>query len=475
MFRLTRCETLSVPAVVLILTVLSICQIFAEEKAPLPDEELRGRVADLLRQLDDNSRANRTQAELKLLELGPAVLPLLPAPDLLPSAAVRETVRRVRGTLEQRKASESVRASHLTMRGSSSIESFAEELFQQTGNRVGVQSLPMEIRQKKILTDFDKATFWSVMSTIVVREQLTIDEGPTGTLLLRLADGTSTNATAQTLRGETTRSELATQAVDAFRIAVRSAGLRQSLAENSPRILRFQLGLMLEPRLRPLFLKYATADFTVEIPGKAGEEAKNPMRLSPTSPKAKYELPVGEGAGRWNVQLDFDIPAGLAPTQAELRGKLSVLTAASPERFTFDHFPNIKQISRRRGGVTVRVEDVVIRKSDEKHSSANVQIVVNYDTGGPAFESHRTWMFQNQAWMETPGKQRIDFAGTPLIRRQDDGSLAIGYNFDDLPFGQPNAGLRFVYEAPTLLIDVPVTFQFTNLPIHMPAGKDLPR
>ena len=91
----------------------------AEEQSAV---SLRVLVEARLGELDAHSLVERSRAERQLLDLGPDVLPLLPAPDLVRSPAVREAVKRVRRQLEQRAARESALASRVTLHGEWTIE-----------------------------------------------------------------------------------------------------------------------------------------------------------------------------------------------------------------------------------------------------------------------------------------------------------------------------------------------------------------
>jgi hypothetical protein len=58
------------------------------------DSVTRGRVDELIRNLDGSTLAERSRAERQLLDLGPDVLRLLPAPELIESVSGREAIRR---------------------------------------------------------------------------------------------------------------------------------------------------------------------------------------------------------------------------------------------------------------------------------------------------------------------------------------------------------------------------------------------
>ena len=90
-----------------LLRVTIVMGVLAVVPAAIPDDrstnhalaitspEIEVEVRQLLVELSAATREQRSLAEKRLLELGPRVLPLLPAPELLPSASVREAVRRV--------------------------------------------------------------------------------------------------------------------------------------------------------------------------------------------------------------------------------------------------------------------------------------------------------------------------------------------------------------------------------------------
>ncbi|MGE3315250.1 MAG: hypothetical protein AB7O26_09050, partial [Planctomycetaceae bacterium] len=168
-------------------------------------------------------------------------------------------------------------------------------------------------------------------------------------------------------------------------------------------------------------------------------------------------------------QVDYDVPDGIQPESASLSGKFEALTAAGPERFEFAGLAESKGVSRRKGGVTVAVEGLDIKQSQGDVQAA-IAIVVAYETGGPAFESHRSWIFQNEAWIETADRKRVEMSEQPRTTRQSDGAIAIGYQFAGLPTDLANC--RFIYVAPTLLIDVPVEFKFHGIPVAAPLAAN---
>src|SRR5438105_4850691 len=120
-------------AAILVTVVTDLPRAADVPKTP-STRQLEVDVLQLIADLDAGTRAKRIAAERKLLELGPDVLPFLPAPELLPSFSVRETIRKVRFELERSKARDSVRAARVRLRGSKPFIDWLNDLSRQTGN-----------------------------------------------------------------------------------------------------------------------------------------------------------------------------------------------------------------------------------------------------------------------------------------------------------------------------------------------------
>ena len=139
--------------------------------------------------------------------------------------------------------------------------------------------------------------------------------------------------------------------------------------------------------------------------------------------------------------------------------------AADSEEITFTNLAKSIGAARRRGGVTVTLGDVEFEadKNNSNRHSAVVRVTVHYDTGGPAFESHRTWIFHNRVFLEDANGRRIKRGNQYRTDLQTDGGVMVEYNFDNL--ARDKGDYNFTYVAPTLIIDVPIRFQFKTLPV----------
>lgn len=416
----------------------------ADEASPAADAKLQQRVEKLLRDLDADTRSVRLRAEKELLDLGPDVLPLLPAPELLRSPGIKGTVRQIRSALELRKARTSVLPSRVTRDGEQTLGVLLTSVAKQTGNALDVGSIERSALEKPLSVTFAKVSFWEAMDQIVDRADLryAFDAGSRSLKLVSRSDGKA-------------RRELAFDDRGSFRLAIDSAQLRAIAGSEDRRQLRVEVSVAPEPRLRPLFLKYAAADVTAK--------SKDGTPLRSANPDAHYDLPLAGGGRRLEITLDFQAPKSNLPSEVAISGKLMVETAADSEQISFTNLSQSIGAARRRGGVTVTLERAKAHKTSDTASDIEIAVLVAYDTGGPAFESHRTWIFHNEVYLETKNGKRFSLNGEYDTSLQRDGIVGVQYHFQDVPGALDD--YSFVYVAPTLIINVPVEFRFDAVPV----------
>lgn len=404
-----------------------------------PPDEVRAEVEKWIRQLDSSSLAERRRAEQELLDLGPKILRWLPPKELVKSAATWEAVQRIGYQLQKRFAQESVRPSRVTIQGVHRLTDLLATITKQTGNPLRIDGDLPESFTSERLWELDNVTFWQAIEKICREAKLSPTSQPDseGLILSRARDESAPIAVAQTgvLRADVL------------------AAVRQPVTGDPQRtLIRLRGDLAFEPRLRPLFVHFKAGDFQA---AKAdGELIKN------WNPEARYELAMAGASRRTQLTWDFVAATDDVPTSLSLKGKVLVQLAAATEPIRFDRLETEREVLRRRGGVSVRMHQTEFEKSDDGQESARVKISVSYDTGGPAFESHRTWVYHNAAWLEANGR-RIPFTDFDTLQ-QGDGSVRLEYRFQNLP---PRESLKFVYEAPTMLLDVPFEIEFEDVAI----------
>jgi hypothetical protein len=400
----------------------------------------REAVEELIRSLDANTLAERRRAERQLLDLGPEVLRFLPAPELIESLSAREAIRAIRPQLESRAARESSAASVVTLQGERSLPEIVSELARQSRNRV---VLAEGLSDMQVSVDWNLSTFWDCLDDLCARARLEwqfVKDEPA----IRISP-VSGNRPAI----------LAIQRTGPFRVAVDQAEVRFVVGAGPQKILRLTGRILVEPRLRPLFLSMAAR----ELKAKTNDD----RLLPPWNPEAKYELPVGDGSREAAVQWDFRLPTDNLPKSVTIQGQMHCQIAAATERIAFDQKSLTRGTIRRRGGVTVRLRHVNIEPADNELLKGNIGITVSYDTGGPAFESHRSWIFHNAVYLESKSEGRLNYTDFDTTQ-QEDGAVAVDYRWKGI--NAPASQYSFVYEAPTLILDVPIVVDIGDIAIE---------
>ena len=425
--------------------LLALLSQGTESPADDGGDEVRADVERWVEQLESPSLSKRVQAERELLDLGPKILPLLPANELLPGPASREAVRNLRNRLQRRLATDSARPSRVSLSGDFPLEELLAEIKQQTGNPLRLaDDLPESVKRSRTWT-FDDVPFWEA-----------IDEIDT-VLNLKFVTSPETNELALTPRGPD-EPKFPVSRNGVLRVELKETAEHPVAGDPKHKLIRIQAELDFEPRLRPLFVHFSAGDFSASEP--EGESIK------PWNPTARYELPMAGASRRTTVRWDFVTLADKVPKTVSFRGKLLVQLAAATEPIRFERLTTRKEVLRRRGGVSVRLLEARFEAAEDGKPSATVRITVSYDTGGPAFESHRTWVYHNAAWMEDD-RRRYPLTDFDTLL-QSNGSVQLEYRFQDLP---PAETLKFVYEAPTLLLDVPFELEFRDVAVKRDDGE----
>jgi hypothetical protein len=409
------------------------------------DVELRSQVRSLIVELDSNQRARRQKAEKDLLELGPRILSLLPPPELLPNVAVRSTVARVRVKLEQQHAQESVQPSRVTIPGGLELKAWLQQVGTQSGNRVDVSELPVEIQQRRVTDNFQSTPFWIAMES-VLRETHLRYRFAADSSVLKLVPGSDPGADVPWLA----------KTDGPFRLSVNWVKPRAVSGDEQMQRLRTEMAVAPEPRLRALFLKLAAKDFRAT--GPRGQV------FSAADPGAQYDLPLGEGGRyvRWN--LDFAAPSGLADADLfplKITGQGTMQIAAANEQIRFTDLVAGEGTARRRGGVTVTVQKIKSRTLPNEKLAVSVKVLVTYDYGGPAFESHRTWIFHNQVYLDRQSQEPLAPNAGFETDLQANGAVGVTYRFEGLAGKLED--YQFVYVAPTLIVEVPFKIELNGV------------
>jgi hypothetical protein len=410
--------------VALALTGTVICIAHAGHSA----EPSRDEVAALIARLSSSSRAERVEAERVLSEGDIALLDQLPQREEISDPAAQLAVDRIRARLQERRALQDALP---TMIAGDRVHTLGD-LAAASHSHVVVSDV---MAAQHVNLPHENLSLWQAVDAVAKERDL----WPVVSDKIRFRKRTPRDA------------ERSVTASGAFRIVASPVRLKPIAGGSDERLARVTLELQAEPKLRPLFLSHAGDEIALASDGKA---------LLPFSPKAKVELPFGEGERTASFPLDYVATKQVAPP-FDISGRVVATVAAGEERFAFP-LSESGSAKRSRAGVTVELHKFA--KTNDGGAIAESSVV--YDAGGPAFESHRTWVYHNEAYLTftRSGENRV----TRLNHEPGFSTLAIssggvklGYRFANLPSDAKD--VVFNYEAPTKIVNVPVEFELHGL------------
>lgn len=403
------------------------------------DDELATKVQRLVKQLDEEELARREAAEQALVELGVPALELLPANSPRTSAETRERLGRVRRQLEIALAESAAKATRVTLSGEMKLSAALAAIVKQTGNQVF--DYRDEFNQQKtdptIKVELKDAPFWEALDTVFDEAGMTLYNY-------------SGRANALAMVARATDSELPRAGRAAYAGRFRFDGLSiiasRDLRNPANHSLRLTLEAAWEPTLRPIVL-VQPLDQLVAL----GEDGK-PLVIDGTD--GAIEIGV-EGTA---TAVEFDVNLQLPPRDVQkigsLQGKLTAIVPGRVETFEFTDITKAKNAVQRRAGVAVILEEV--RKNEDVYE---VRMRVEFDKAANALESHRSWVFENEAALFTPEGTELSPDGLEETRREPN---AAGASYKFVLEEEP-VGYKFVYKTPAAIMKLPVEFELKNI------------
>jgi len=204
-----------------------------------------------------------------------------------------------------------------------------------------------------------------------------------------------------------------------------------------------------EPRVRPMLLSLKAE--ALEIRDDQGRAVRPRVAAEATDVVLRPETPSVE------IAANLEAPERSASKLALVKARADVTMPADFKTF---RLPSLAaaNVERREGEVgatlvTTEVDGHVWR----------VVVDLNYPAGGPAFESFRQGLFNNQLWLQAADGSRVKLNGGFSTTGQGDGRLRFEYLFIDVP-GKPG-DYELVYEAPCRLVVLPLEFEFHDAPL----------
>jgi hypothetical protein len=305
------------------------------------DETLRSRVDDLVRRLDAATRAERSEAERSLIELGPPALPLLPTEP----RTTGHPLNRVRRTLDARRQAELLAPAVFPVPGTeeaANLEALFGRLQARFGDDFDASAVPAANRALEWSPPAPLA-FWDIVS------RLERDRPLVARFDAVERDGRTFERWRLTPREKgDTRVNLVPAGTFAIRVS------RETAADASGKV-RLGLQVLSQPGVRGL-LTFVNARNFKSTTAHGGSR-------SPTTPEARYELPWTSAGQSPRLLLEFGPPEAVATTALvradRWAGECEVIAAAGEDRFRFDEALAAKPsrpVVQRIGRTTTSVE-----------------------------------------------------------------------------------------------------------------------
>ncbi len=421
------------------LTTLVLAGFLLAQPETGSDADLATQVRKLSRQLDAGELSAREEAEEKLIKLGPSALPLLPADlEKITSAEIKQRLVRVRQQLERDQAELTAQATLLTLpAGDMPLTKFLAALEKQTGNKiVDMRSkLGQEIKAPTVKVDFQKVPFWRALDQ-VLDEASMVPYHYGGDGALAIIARTDENASRQN-RGVYS---------GPFRIEPTQIYAKRDLRSPLHSLLQITLEIAWEPRLTPINIEHPL-DEVVWV-----DDAGHKNKFS--DPTAEPVAEVQPGTTAVELSLPLPLPSRAVKKISSLKGKVVALTPGPVEVFTFDKLAESKKQQISKTDCTVFVDEV--KKNNDVWE---VQMRVRFDKAKGALESHRGWVFANEAYM-------LDASGTKIVNSgmestsQSEDEVGVAYVFD-LKDGP--AGHKFVYKTPASIHKITLDYELKDL------------
>src|SRR5690606_29960604 len=106
-----------------------------------------------------------------------------------------------------------------------------------------------------------------------------------------------------------------------------------------------------------------------------------------------------------------------------LAGKVMALIPGREVTFEFTNMADAENVPQRRAGVTV-----VLQTVRQNVDVQEVRILVQFDEASEALESHRGWIYNNQAYLLDAEGQRVEYSSFETTRQQPN-EIGLSYKF----------------------------------------------
>lgn len=423
----------------LVIVLFCTCGIVHRPAQLRSDEpDLPTQVEQLVGQLNADKITDRQTAEKELTALGTRILELLPTPNDRMPQEMKSRLTRVRSQLEEAAARATTESARVTLQGEFQLSELLKKLQELTSNRV------IDFRNQfgqtgsdpKIKVDFQDVPFWQALDHVIDEAHLK---------LYAYSGEMRTIALVQLDEGEHPAAERVAYG-GLFRFDPQTVRAVRNLRNPDNHQLTLTVEVTWEPRILPISISHPLDSLS------ATDEEGNVIPIDTN--QQVLNSSVQNTVSSIEVDLPFELPARNARKIASLKGEINALVPGREATFTFDEIATARNVERKNAGVTVVLQRV--RKNADVYQ---VRILVRFNEAEGALESHRGWIYSNEAYLLDARGTRIDLASLETTRQQVD-EIGLAYNFatsGDLK------DYKFVYKTPAAIVSLPVKYELKSI------------
>ncbi len=415
-----------------------------------------------IRELASPSVPLRNAAEQNLLKMGPEILPFLPETARQPEVKLR--LNRIRLQLERTSAELSLDASRISLPESINAQELKNQTYLKTRNIIDFSN-PSKTDFTFEPSDTETApTFWEFLDQFCDEYHFApqVLQNPKG-ILLATSVRTTPRAASKNPR---------VAYLGPFRLEPQKITSTLLLESNTPALL-LQLEIAWEPRIQPVFAYLKLTEIAFE----------NDSQTSPYTSLQTAEHEILIGVHDFRSLCDAALPATKIPADAQtisLRGTFSVVACGTSRDFIFDDLAtkidqDFTPVSERTAAVLVtltglRTEKVLNSSENESEIKEPQNYLVatlryRYEESREAMESHRMWIYENDAFLEAPDGSRIVSARSEMLR-QTPNEIAVDIYFPLTPESEKSLSSRkLIFPRPCGIYEVEYPFEIKEIPV----------
>ncbi|MFT5299988.1 MAG: hypothetical protein ACI87E_000754 [Mariniblastus sp.] len=426
-----------------------------KQEPELSDMELIEHVAFLQRQLESPEIPKRDAAEKELISLGVRVLDYLePATDKTPTDAAQRTTS-VRLALEKLAVASVTKSSIVTLKGTMTIKNALASLRKQSNNDVDVLGeTPDLFVDKEVTLTSENVSFWEALAELMKEGELVVDAFGGTRGQLRLTPTMSSQFRAANPGAEEPGAPIlgvvpaiprCTAGI--FDVSVTEISASRNLLNPAQNYCNIQMQVRWEPRVMPISIDLPAATI------KAFDESDTAIVLA-------NEQAVHSGLVQPEVSnLNFQIPIALidrdVKTIKSFEATMDAVLPGRTEKFRFRKLGNLEAgVQQTKAGATVTFGG--IQKNEDLFG---VTVRLSFDEEHNALESHQSWVYNNQIYLENEAGERFEALAYEGVK-QAGNEVAIRYYFEPDP-----KAMTLHYSTPAAIVQIPIKIKLTNIPL----------